>query len=67
MIPTCKTCKWWGRDVAGYCGFVDTVHSANPATLVQIEVHVADDSGLETWLRTGPEFGCIHHDGVAEE
>lgn len=57
-MKTCKTCKWWDE---GVCEIVDTIHADQPATTFQIEVKVADDHGLDVKLRTGPDFGCIHH------
>lgn len=61
-MQTCKTCKWWGIDASGCCGFVDTLHAvADAGTMIRMDVTALDDSGLEVDLRTGPEFGCIHH------
>jgi len=25
-----------------------------------VDATAADDQGLDAWLETGPEFGCIH-------
>lgn len=54
---TCKTCRWWK---GGRCDLVDLLSGASPARF-EIEVTVADDHDLETFLRTGPDFGCVHH------
>ena len=63
-MNTCKTCKWWGRAWEGCCDFIDTTH-ANQAAEVgkrfEIAVSADDDSGLQTYLQTGPDFGCVHH------
>lgn len=58
MDRTCKTCRWWDR---GSCEMVDTIAAENPATRFEIDVEVADDTGLRAWLRTGPDFGCVLH------
>ena len=61
----CKDCRWWKRD--GVCDFADTVDvlrdKANPnpsAAAFAIAISADDDQGLDVWLRTGPEFGCVH-------
>ena len=64
-MQACKTCKWWGRDWRGCCGFVDTIQSG--PTKVEVYAHAADDHNLEARLQTGPEFGCIHHAPKGEE
>ena len=56
MNGTCKTCQWWKN---GFCDIVDMIQE--PSTRFDIDVDVLDDSGLYTQLRTGPDFGCIHH------
>ena len=58
QMQPCKTCKWWKQ---GECDFVNTIHASNPETRFEIEATAADDHGLESELRTGPNFGCIHH------
>lgn len=60
-MKTCSSCRFWGRVDTGCCDFVGTIQADNPQVGVQIEVAVNDDSGLETRLRTGPGFGCVHH------
>jgi hypothetical protein len=61
-MNTCKTCKWWGRVREGCCDFVDTLHSAKPATRFEIYASADDDHNLQAYLLTGPDFGCIHHE-----
>ena len=59
-MSTCSRCKWWGREYAGVCSFVDTIHAdKDAATVFTIKAWALDDSGLETRLMTGPEFGCV--------
>lgn len=60
-MPTCKTCCWWED---GCCNVIDTTIVEKPATRFEIEVRVADDSGLNVKLKTGPDFGCVHHEEV---
>lgn len=55
---TCKTCRWWET---GVCDFVNSEQAEKAATRFEIVVRVADDHDLEVTLRTGPDFGCIHH------
>ncbi len=57
----CKDCEFWN---AGRCDTVGMPDSGfgweqDPRILFDIGVDVDDDSGLQTWLRTGPEFGCV--------
>lgn len=61
-MQTCKTCRWWSRHGEGDCDVLGTRQAEEPDTLVVIDVVVADDTGLDVRLRTGPEFGCIHHE-----
>jgi len=58
-MNTCKTCESWND---GICELADTVRGPK---LFDIIVKVADDHGLETSLRTGPDFGCVHHSSPA--
>lgn len=59
MAGTCKDCRFWED---GVCDMVDTCGvAAKPETLFQIEAWADDDSNLGAKLRTGPDFGCIHH------
>lgn len=61
MTGTCKTCRWWNQ---GHCEFVDTIAASAASTRFEVEVEVADDSGLHVKLITGPDFGCVHHEGT---
>jgi hypothetical protein len=55
-FKTCSTCYWW-RD-----GFCDIVGDDDQSPkLFEIVVTVVDDYGLSSKLRTGPDFGCVHH------
>lgn len=63
-MNTCKTCRWW-KD--GYCDIIDTTMNNRPETLIQIDVQVDDDSNLSVRLKTGPEFGCVHHDFIKND
>jgi hypothetical protein len=56
--PRCKTCTFWGDYREGVCDFSDSTQ----ATRFVIHAEAADDSGLEAWLETGPDFGCVHHE-----
>ena len=52
----CKTCRFWDSD--GSCGRVGEWRSP---VVFEIEVTADDDSNLTTWLKTGPDFGCVLH------
>lgn len=56
---TCKSCRWWSGSER--CDVVDTLLAEVPATLFVIKVHVADDTGLNVAVHTGPDFGCVLH------
>lgn len=55
-VGTCKTCQWWYN---GTCEAID--HPQQPETLWEIKITVADDHNLDWKLKTGPDFGCVHH------
>ena len=57
---TCKNCKWWSVNFEGDCSFVKTVHVIHKPTQFEVIGIARDDQGLEWFLRTGPDFGCIH-------
>lgn len=62
-MKTCKTCKWWGRAYTGFCDFVDSIPASTPEVLFQIDELAGDIVyGSHPGLRTGPDFGCIHHE-----
>ena len=59
----CKNCHWWRELPYGdamYCEFIDTLHNNKEATGCDITYITLDDQGLEYWLKTGPEFGCVN-------
>ena len=60
-MNTCKTCKWWGVYYENVCDCIGTIESEIPATRLEIDVRVHDDQGLEVYLITGSDFGCILH------
>jgi len=57
MSKTCKTCKWWED---GVCDAIDRI--LDGPVRFEIVVKVADDHGLDSKLKTGPDFGCVHHE-----
>lgn len=61
-METCKTCHWWGQSIVGVCERVDTIQTAQPERLFEIEAFSDDDSGLTARLCTGPDFGCVWHE-----
>ncbi|WHS57381.1 MULTISPECIES: hypothetical protein [Pseudomonas] len=54
----CQTCRWW--DSGGNCDFIDTIQGEAVASTTgcQIIAHVHDDYGLQTALKTGPNYSC---------
>jgi hypothetical protein len=63
----CRNCKFWGRYRARECDRVDGLFTANPSASFDIVARVLDDSGLETGLITGPDFGCVHFAGKGKK
>ena len=69
-MNTCKTCKHWShhfdikKGIAD-CDRLDCMNDEKAGTTFSIEATAHDDSGLQTWLMTGENFGCIHHDTKA--
>jgi len=60
-MKRCKTCIWWRN---GACVVVGTLEAvSNPNTLFCIDAGADDDQGSWELLLTGPDFGCIHHQG----
>ena len=59
--PRCLTCRWWGREYPGACGFAETIFADNQSARLLVQVGADDDSGLYTRLLTGPAFGCVWH------
>lgn len=67
-FPRCKTCIYWGvythsKDGRSDkdCDRVNIMQSEMPPVEMYLEVWADDDQGLGCELRTGPEFGCVHH------
>lgn len=54
---TCETCKYWGSYRKGACDAIGSMSITN----VDIGWNVLDDSGLEVWLETTKDFGCVNH------
>ena len=57
----CKDCSHW--DVYSCCDAVsmdDPDYPHNNNELFGIRVNVLDDSGLDVYLRTSPNFGCLN-------
>lgn len=59
-MNTCKTCVFWENN---HCDLPDIRYrpNKNPNADVEIEWDADDDSGLTISLKTGPDFGCVHH------
>jgi hypothetical protein len=57
----CRTCLYWDD---GRCEAVDyrLDKSKGQRRRFDVVARADDDSGLVTELRTGPEFGCAHHE-----
>ena len=58
---TCKTCKWWGVYYQHVCDYSDDLNATGDKKRFEIDYNALDDQGLEVFLKTGPDFGCIHH------
>lgn len=57
---TCKNCSFWGAHYEGCCNRVGDLHTGrDPSRAFEIDWFVLDDSGLEVFLKTGPDFGCV--------
>jgi len=56
----CKDCKWWGLYLKGVCDKVGNIDVEKGFKKFSIEARADDDQGLEAYLVTGPDFGCIH-------
>ena len=61
-FKTCKTCKSWGAYRVGCCDRIGDLQATKTSEkMFDFDVHVSDDTGLYVELRTGPDFGCVHH------
>ena len=67
----CKNCKFWGNEVTGTCSgtngnikrkrstyHTDLEFSIDKPDGFDIYADASDDTGLESYLVTGPNFGC---------
>ena len=54
-MGTCKTCQYWDQ------GTCDAVLQSSNYPRFELIVEVADDYNLQYELKTGPNFGCLHH------
>lgn len=67
MLGTCKTCVFWRayhymhKPAFHACDVQGTARAMEAATLLDVDVTVSDDSGLNVHMITGPEFGCVLH------
>ena len=59
-METCKNCKWWNISFDRDCEFVHTIHAESEPTRFEIELIESFDCVAEVFLKTGPDFGCIH-------
>lgn len=64
-MKRCKTCRWWVGERE--CDFGNTTIAAKlfaekPEVRFEVVAGAADDHNLWSELRTGPDFGCIHHE-----
>ena len=61
--PQCCKCKWWEEmpyEHAMHCDFIGTTHNNPQIDGCNIIYRTLDDQGLDFWLKTGPNFGCIN-------
>jgi hypothetical protein len=61
-MKTCKTCKYWGVYIKRSCDREGTIYDQSNQDDFYVEADALDDTGLESFLMTGPNFGCIHHE-----
>ncbi len=59
-VSVCENCRYWGQMYEGCCDFIDTISGERVAETsgCQIIATVSDDTGLNTLLKTGPNFSC---------
>lgn len=62
----CKTCKFWSwrlfpQNGVADCDKVNHIDTEKGDKAFFVEATAHDDSGLDTTLMTGENFGCIHH------
>jgi hypothetical protein len=63
---TCRTCRWWNE---GRCDFGDKGNLINLSAYFYIDVPVSEyeSDGVSVSLRTGPDFGCVHHSPIIKK
>lgn len=60
MIGNCKDCRFWGRSYEGVCSREGDLHtSRDPSRCFEVRADAADDTNLQAWLVTAPDFGCV--------
>ena len=57
----CKDCKFWGSQFSDDCSAANEmlVRGVYKGDEFGLYTSAADDWGLEAYLLTGPEFGCV--------
>lgn len=55
----CKNCRFWGVVFEGVCDKIGDDYMDSDSSF-DIEWDALDDSGLELYFKTGPNFGCVH-------
>ena len=69
MAATCKTCRWWGEQREANAG--TCLHKKISFRGVVVDVplmgQLPPPDGMtaannDAEVRTGPDFGCIHHE-----
>jgi hypothetical protein len=60
MEKICKNCKMWGDYIPETCDYLSGIGANEGAKRFEIISSADDDQGLEAFLKTGPEFGCVH-------
>lgn len=62
---TCKTCRWW-TDRGSCMKFYNVLSRDTMVATHEIECEDCGGAmGGPSILRTGPDFGCIHHEPKA--
>lgn len=70
-MNTCKDCIFWSQDYQGVCSgetgnvsrtrrtyYASSTFNVDKPDGFGVHVDVSDDTGLESYLVTGPDFGC---------
>jgi hypothetical protein len=60
MEKICKNCDMWGSYIQDVCNFTTHIGSDKGLKRFEVVAYADDDQGLEGFLKTGPEFGCVH-------